>query len=133
MYKFGKKLKTKFMKTRFILCAFVIFFMFSCKDNKETEDTKTAVIENKTTITLANLSDENWQKGVGTKYKMFLTDFSKENEELLKNGKTLLLADGKTVPYLGYQVAGSYIQIFLNEDAIKYSSSAEFPNEITVK
>ncbi|RKS01090.1 MULTISPECIES: hypothetical protein [unclassified Flavobacterium] len=123
------------MKIRLILCAFAILTIISCKDNKVAEETKTAetAVEKKNSFSLTNLTDENWQKGVGIKYKMFLTDYSKEKEELIKNGKTLELADGQLVPYLGYEVAGTYIQIFLNEDAIKYSAAAEFPNEITVK
>lgn len=124
------------MKIRLILCVFVLSFL-SCKDNKAVEELKTVETEkgseSKNSFSLSNLSDENWKNGVGITYKMFLTDFSKEKEELIKNGKTLELADGKSVPYLGYEVVGQYIQIFLNEDAIKYSAAAEYPNVITVK
>ena len=123
------------MKLRFILCAFTILTLLSCKDNKVAEETKTTetAVVNKNSFSLSNLTDDNWQKGVGIKYKMFLTDFSAEKEERIKNGKNLQLADGKLVPYVGYKVVGKYIQIYLTEDAIKYSAAAEFPNEIIVK
>ena len=123
------------MKIRLILCAFTILTLLSCKDTKVAEETKTTetAVVNKNSFSLANLTDDNWQKGVGVTYKMFLTDFSKEKEDLIKNGKTLQLADGQSVPYVGYEVVGAYIQIYLTEDAIKYSAAAEFPNEITVK
>lgn len=125
------------MKIRLILCAFTVLSFISCKDNKVAEDSKTIetekVTENKNSFSLSNLSDDNWKNGVGITYKMFLTDFSKEKEELIKNGKTLELPDGQSVPYVGYEVAGQYIQIFLNDEATKYSAAAEYPNVITVK
>lgn len=124
------------MKTRFIAIFLILFSIFSCKDNKPAEETKAPVevkAENPNAIKLSNYSDENWSNGVGITFKMLLTDFSKEKEELIKNGKELILADGTAVPYVGYEVAGKYIHIFLTEPAVKYSAAAEYPNIITVK
>jgi hypothetical protein len=123
------------MKKRFILCALVALSLFSCKDNKVT--TKSSVTEakaeNRNTLSLSNYSDENWKSGVGITYKMFLTDYSKEKEELLKTGKEIVLADSTSIPYIGYEVAGNYIHILLNEIPTKYVAAAEYPNVITVK
>lgn len=124
------------MKIRFILCALVVLTFLSCKDNKAAEEpkaTETPKVENKNSLSLSNYSDENWKNGVGITYKMFLTDYSKEKEELLKGGKELELANGKIVPYMGYEVAGNYIHILLNEIPTNYASASEYPNVIIVK
>ena len=126
------------MKKCLILCVLVALSLFSCKDIKTTTEptateVTTAKIESTNTLTLSNYSDENWKNGVGITYKMFLTDYSKEKEELLKTGKELELADGKTIPYAGYEVAGNYINILINEVPTQYVATAEYPNVITVK
>ncbi len=124
------------MKTRFALLLLLSLSIFSCKDNaKETSDANSEKVEKKTNvITLSNYSDENWNKGVGITYKMFLTDYSKEKEMLLKGGKEMVLGDGKTVlPIIGSEVSGGFIQIFLDQPGTQYAKMAEFPNEITIK
>ena len=124
------------MKKCLILCVLVALSLFSCKDSKTTtEPTATEATKTKSTntLSLSNYSDENWKNGVGITYKMFLTDYSKEKEELLKTGKELELADGKTIPYVGYEVVGNYIHILINEVPTQYVATAEYPNVITVK
>jgi hypothetical protein len=118
------------MKTRLILLVLVSITFFSCKNGGKNETTPpavTSVVENKNTMTLCNYSDENWKKGIGLTYKMFLTDNTPGS------GTQLVLADGKTIPYVGYEVTGGFIQILLNEEATQYTAAAEFPNVITVK
>lgn len=123
------------MRKCLILCVLVVLSLFSCKDNKTTTEPKAAEakIESTNTLSLSNYSDENWKNGVGITYKMFLTDYSKDKEELLKTGKELQFADGNSIPYIGYEVAGNYIHILINEAPTKYAAAAEYPNVITIK
>ena len=127
------------MKAHFILYALVVLTLFSCKDTKTTEQTvqettpSTEVVMDKNNVVLSNYSDENWVNGVGIKYPMFLTDYSKEKLDLLKSGKEIVLADGTVVPYVGTEISDTFIQILVNEIPTKYSAAAEYPNVLTVK
>ncbi len=124
------------MKTRLILLILVSVAFFSCKNGETKEGTTPeteTVVEKKNTITLSNYSDLNWKNGIGITFKMFITDNTPEKLELLKTAKQLELADGKIIAIAGFEVAGGFIQILLNDTATQYAAAAEYPNVITVK
>ena len=122
------------MKTNIVLSLLVVITLFSCKQEAKTAVEETPkVVKLANALTLSNYSDENWTNGVGVTYNMFLTDFSKENEALLKTGTELVFNDGSKVAYVGYEIVGNFIQIQLNEKATKFNSVASYPNEITIK
>jgi len=118
--------------TIFIVCLVAIFSLNSCKDDtKAVETTKEEVKKN--SIQLTNLTDVNWDGGVGIEYDMFLTDNTKENEELLKSAKELVFSDGSKIKVLGYKVNDIYIQINVEGKASSFKNVAVYPNTITVK
>lgn len=124
------------MKVNILMSMLLIFSLLSCKDDKKTAETdqtavKTEVATN--VIKLTNLTDANWAAGVGIKYDMFLTDYSKEKEELIKNGHSLKFSDGSSIPYVGYDVADKFIQIKVGQKASDFKDVAQFPNAITVE
>lgn len=124
------------MKLKIVMTMFLVASLLSCKDDKkavETENKAETEVQDPTMIQLSNLTDENWSGGVGVTYNMFLTDYTKEKEELLKNGKTLLLEDNTKVPYVGYVVDKQYIQIHLSEKGSTYKDIAAYPHEILVQ
>lgn len=126
------------MKLRVIMSLFAVLSIIACKDDKKSADAEkqteaAQVTEDPTMIKLSNLTDENWAGGVGITYDMFLTDYTKEKEELLKSGKVLLLQDNTKIKYVGYQVDKQYIQIHLAEKASTYKDIAAYPNEILVQ
>ena len=120
------------MKTRIILTLMVAITFLSCKDDKKTTEDGTEVTENTTvaakpanSIVLSSYSDDNWKNGVGITFKnMFLVDFSKENELLIKNGKEITLSDGKVLPINGYEVVGNYIHILFYFIVSTFGNSA---------
>lgn len=129
------------MKTRIILTLLVAVTFLSCKDDKKPADqvidgkeNTTVAVKSTNSIVLSSYSDDNWKNGVGTTFKnMFLVDFSKENELLIKNGKEITLSDGKVVPYIGYEVVGNYIHILFDKSVLEYAPAAECPNTLTIK
>ena len=129
------------MKTRIILTLLMVITFLSCKDDKKTaggevdgKDSITVVDKPTNSIVLSNYSDDNWKNGVGTTFKnMFLVDFSKENELLIKNGKEITLSDGKVLPITGYEVVGNYIHILFAKSVLEHAAAAECPNSLTIK
>lgn len=123
------------MKSKISLLFVLLALLTACKEEKA-ETTNPAATETtvKATneITLSNYSDENWNKGVGITYKMFLADNTPENLNLIKNGKELEFANGKKIPYVGYEVKGTYIQIMITEKPDAFASAAEYPNTIKI-
>jgi len=126
------------MKLKFLIGLFALATMFSCKDKTTEEqgtkaETTTEQAKPTNVIQLANYSDVNWKNGVGITFKMMLVDFSQEKFDLISKGTQLQLADGKTIPYVGCEKSGNFIQILLPEIPTKYQAVAEYPNELTVK
>lgn len=85
----------------------------------------------KSTITLSNLTDMNWENGVATSYNMLLVDNTPANQTALATGTSLQLSDGNVINYTGVQVAGDYIQVMLTANAYPYQA-AQYPNQISV-
>ena len=124
-----------FMKTKLILLFTVGFILLSCKDGAKVSDkdgTET-VAKTEKSFQLSSYSDDNWSNGVSTGYNMLLTDFSKEKEEILENGKELELKDGTIVPFTGYEVKGEFINIMLTESPSQYKEVVQYPNKIIVR
>jgi len=115
----------------------LVFSLLSCKDDKKGTGTENAATEtaaeNANVIQLANYSDENWSAGVGIKFNMFLADYSKETEELLKKGHSLVFEDGTIIPYASYQVADQFIQILVDQKASDFQDVAQYPKKVTIK
>lgn len=125
------------MRVNILMGMLLVFSLLSCKDDKKATGTENAATEaaadNATVIQLANYSDENWSAGVGTKFNMFLADYSKQNEDLLKNGHSLVFEDGTVIPYTSYQVAGQFIQILVDQKASDFQDVAQYPKKIIIK
>lgn len=122
------------MKTNiFIVCLIAVLSLGSCKNEAKTDEVAKEAEVKKTTLQLTNLSDENWEGGVGVEYDMFLVDNTKENEELVKTAKELHFTDGTKVKVIGYTVNDPYIQINLEGEASNFKAVAAHPNVIEVK
>ncbi len=125
------------MRVNILMGMLLVFSLLSCKDDKKGTGTENAATEtaaeNANVIQLANYSDENWSAGVGIKFNMFLADYSKETEELLKKGHSLVFEDGTIIPYASYQVADQFIQILVDQKASDFQDVAQYPKKVTIK
>ncbi|WP_282786535.1 hypothetical protein [Flavobacterium croceum] len=126
------------MKIKVLIGLFTLVMVFSCKDKTaENNDGKNNVATETpkptNVIQLANYSDVNWKNGVGITFKMLLVDFSQEKFDLISKGTQIQLGDGKTIPYVGCEKSGNFIQILLPEVPTKYQAVAEYPNELAIK
>ena len=126
------------MKIKVLIGLFMLVMVFSCKDKTaENNDSKNNVATETpkptNVIQLANYSDVNWKNGVGITFKMLLVDFSQEKFDLISKGTQIQLGDGKTIPYVGCEKSGNFIQILLPEVPTKYQAVAEYPNELAIK
>lgn len=112
---------------------FCLIALISCKDDTKKEEITPVVQETEKTISLSNYSDENWEKGVGREYNMFIVDFTESNKELLKDVKVLELVDGTIVKVTGITISEPFIQINIEETAQKFKETASYPNLIFIK
>lgn len=82
-------------------------------------------------ITLSSLSDEYWDGGVSRVSNMFLVDNTLQNENKIKNASKIKFKNGETIPVVGYEKTGNYIQIFIKAAYAKdYLGVATYPNSI---
>ena len=130
------------MKIRVLIGLLALSLAFSCQQKGEAEQKpadeagKEKIEETvlaKDAIRLSNLTDENWNKGVGVTLNMLLVDYSKEKFDLIQAGHEVHLPDGQIIKYFDSEKAGDYIQILLLESAVNQQAAAEFPNELIVK
>lgn len=130
------------MKIRVLIGLLALSLAFSCQqkgeaEQKPAEETAVEKVEEtvlaKDAIRLSNLTDENWNKGVGVTLNMLLVDYSKEKFDLIQAGHEVHLPDGQIIKYFESEKAGDYIQIKLLESAVNQQAAAEYPNELTVK
>lgn len=127
------------MRIKILMSMLLVLSLLSCKDDKKAAEADKAATETKsetedpTAIKLSNYSDENWSAGVGITFNMFLTDYSKEKEALIKAGTKLVFEDGTIVPYQGYEVAKDYIRISIAEKSSDYKEIAQYPHVISVQ
>lgn len=96
------------------------------------EDGSKRINIDKQLLTLSNLTDEYWKGGVGLKYNMLLLDYSPEAEKLLQANKKLLLKDGRLINIKGYNRAGNYINLEIQENVEEYKSVAGYPNPVKI-
>ena len=125
------------MKVKILMSMLLIFSLLSCKDDKKAAEADQTTVKtevaNPNAIQLTNLSDSNWAAGVGVKFDMFLTDYSKEKEALIKKGHALKFNDGSSIPYIGYDVVDKFIQIKVAQKASDFKDIAQFPNTIIIE
>lgn len=118
----------------FIACLIAVLSLGSCKNETKSADASKEEVEvKKNSFQLTNYSDENWDGGVGIEYNMFLTDNTKENEELLKKAKELEFSDGTKIKVLEYKIADKFIQILVDGKAYGFKGVAIYPNYIVAK
>lgn len=115
----------------FIVCLVAIFSLGSCKNDAKTVEPAQEEVK-KNSIQLTNLSDVNWDGGVGITYDMFLVDNTKENEALIKGAKELEFSDKTKIKVIGYTVVDKFIQINVEGKASSFKNVAIYPNYITV-
>lgn len=128
------------MKIRVLIGLLALSLTFSCQqkaEQKPAEETVEAAPAEAPlaadAVRLSNLTDQNWEKGVGTKLNMLLVDFSQEKFDLLQKGRELHLENGEIIQYFEIEKVGEYIQVKLLKSAIPMQAAAEFPNALTVK
>lgn len=121
------------MKKITVLALLMSILLISCKNEVKVESTPEVVEPVEKSIVLTQYSDENWDKGVGKEFNMFLVDLNDKNKELLKDAKELELVDGKIVKVTGINIAEPFIQIVIDGKASDYMGQASYPNEIYIK
>lgn len=84
-----------------------------------------------TSISLSEISDDNWIGGVGITYNMFLATYSPETDNILKNALRMKFKDGRTAIITGYEKVGPYIHLHIQGNVNAYTEVAKFPNRIT--
>ncbi len=80
------------------------------------------------TLTLSNINDEYWQKGIGVSNNILLVDYSSFKENMLKTAKKLKFKDGKMATLKSFEIVGNYIHIQIEEKTSDYIDVAAYPN-----
>lgn len=121
-------------KTVLTICFSLLFVLVACKkEDAGATGSETPKEEPTNSFQLSNLTDANWNKGVGVEGDMFLVDKTSQTETLLKDVKLIELADSTQVGVTSTEVQGDYIRLHISGKASDYQQEAQYPNKITVK
>lgn len=84
-------------------------------------------------LRLANITDENWNRGVGRNINKFLFDNTPYNLEQLDIGRKLVFNNGRDVAITAKSIHGSYIHVEIKGEVSEYLEVASFPNVINLE
>jgi hypothetical protein len=81
-------------------------------------------------LTLSNITDNNWNGGVGQTFNFFLLDYSPNKLKSLKENTQILFKDGRKVRIANIEIAGNYLHVSVVGNVKDYLGVAAYPNVI---
>lgn len=81
---------------------------------------------------LSNITDQNWQGGVGVSFNRLLMDHSDSNISALKKGSKIELPNKRKIDIINYNVVGDFIHVETNEQIETFKSDILYPNTFKI-
>ena len=86
----------------------------------------------KSSLTLSNITDENWFGGVGINLNTLLIDYSLENENKLKTVKELKLQNNNILKIKSFKKVDNFLHLQLYENAYNVREQLSYPQAIEI-
>lgn len=81
---------------------------------------------------LSNITDQNWQGGVGTSFNKLLMDNSDSNMSALKRGNKIELSNKRKIEVINYYIVGDFIHVETNEQVGTFKSDISYPKSFKI-
>ena len=83
-------------------------------------------------LTLSNITDSNWNGGVGINQNLLLLDNAASKLKLLQNATKIKFSDGSFANIVKFYETGGFIHVEIKENPITISKAARYPNVIEI-